>query len=103
VTRWALAAAGAATAGLALAQAPAPQFAAPVRMKAGDRLLGENRLYPSPVRHDVDGDGLHDIVVGDLAGRLTVALRKPGDGAPVYVAERPLKAADGQDLKFHNW
>ena len=86
-----------------LAQAPAAPFAPPVRVRAGDALLGEGRLYPSPVFHDVNGDGLLDIVVGDLPGRLTVALRLPGEGPPAYGAEKPLKGADGNDLKFHNW
>ena len=52
-------------------------FKAPVRLKAGDKWLGENRLYPSPAVHDLDGDGLPDIVVGDLRGIVTVATRSP--------------------------
>jgi hypothetical protein len=80
-----------------------PKFAPPVRLKAGDKFLGFNRYFPSPVLHDVNGDGLPDIVVGDLFGRLTVALRQPGAGAPVFGAETKLLAADGQPLDFHNW
>ncbi len=78
-------------------------FAAPVRLMAGDKLLGERRLYPSPVAHDMSGDGLADIVVGDLRGRLTVALRTPGDGPPTYAEETPLQDVDGKDIDFHNW
>ena|SRR5438552_4155355 len=81
----------------------APKFAPPVRLEAGDKFLGENRLFPSPVFHDMNGDGLPDIVVGDLPGRLTVALRLPGDGPPRYGAETKLKATDGKELDFHNW
>ena len=54
--------------------ATAPTFAPPVKLMAGTKGLGENRLFPSPVLHDMDGDGLADLVVGDLRGRLTVAL-----------------------------
>ena len=86
-----------------LAQAPAPKFAPPVRLKAGDRFLGEGRLYPSPVFRDMNGDGLPDIVVGDLWGKLTVALRLPGDGRPRYSAETKVMASDGKELDFHNW
>ena len=83
---------------LALAQQP-PTFAAPVRLVAGGAGLGEGRLYPSPVAHDVDGDDRLDLVVGDLRGRVTVALRT-ADG---YAAEQPLRAADGTEIDFHNW
>jgi hypothetical protein len=85
-----------------LAQGEA-KFAPPVRLMAGGKFLGGNRLFPSPVLHDVNGDGLPDMVVGDQFGRLTVALRQPGAGAPVFGAETKLLAADGQPLDFHNW
>ncbi|HLU40267.1 MAG TPA: hypothetical protein VK081_12845 [Planctomycetota bacterium] len=78
-------------------------FAPPVRLQAGEKFMGEGRLYPSPVFHDVNGDGRLDVVIGDLMGRLTVALRLPGDGPPRFGEEQPLKNADGQPLKFHNW
>lgn len=87
---------------LGAAQAPSEGFAPPVRLKAGDKWLGEKRLYPSPVFHDVNGDGHLDIVVGDLPGKLTVALRKPGT-AMAFEAEKDLLAASGKALKFNNW
>ena len=88
----------------ATAVAQAPQFAPPVRLKAGDTFLGENRLYPSPVLHDLDGDGRVDVVVGDLVGALTVAPRaNAAAGAPTYGPEAKVLAADGQPLDFDNW
>lgn len=78
-------------------------FAAPVRLDAGDRPMGEGRLYPSPVLHDVDGDGLADVVVGDLWGKLTVARRLPGEGAPRFGAETWMKDLEGEDIDFNNW
>ena len=86
------------------AQAPPPPltFAEPVRLKAGDKFLGENRLFPSPVFHDMNGDGRADIVVGDLIGKLTVAQRT-GAGAPAYAAETKQMALDDKELDFANW
>lgn len=79
------------------------KFAQPRRIKAGDAFLGEGRLYPSPVLHDVDGDGLPDIVIGDLFGRVTCAPRTPGQTIVTFGAEMKLKDRDGEQLKFHNW
>ncbi len=78
-------------------------FAPPVRLKAGDKWMGEGRLFPSPVFRDMNGDGLLDVVIGDLPGRLTVALRLPGDGTPCFGPETRLQGADGKELRFHNW
>ncbi len=84
-------------------QAPA-SFAAPVRLKAGDAYMGSRRMYPSPVMHDVNGDGLGDIVVGCIFGKVTVALRDASaKGEIKYLKPAPLKMESGKDLKFHNW
>lgn len=93
---------------LALSASPssaqeAPRFAAPVRLSAGDTFLGQGRLFPSPMFHDLDGDGGQDIVVGDLPGRLTRALRTAGAGAPRYGKEDKLLGASGEQLDFGNW
>jgi hypothetical protein len=48
-------------------------------------------------------DGRLDLVVGDLRGKLTIALRTPGPGPIAFEAETSLQALDGKDLKFHNW
>jgi hypothetical protein len=79
------------------------QFSAPTRLKAGDAFLGERRHFPSPVFHDVDGDGLQDIVVGDLKGKLTVARRQPGAGPASYAEEKKMLDVEGNEIDFHNW
>ena len=87
------------------AQGPDEQvrFAAPRRIQAGDAFLGENRLYPSPVLHDVDGDKRLDIVVGDLIGKVTVAHRTSGMQTVTFGQEKKLNDRSGKPLRFHNW
>jgi hypothetical protein len=89
------------------ASAPAPEpltrFAAPVLLQAGEKLMGARRLYPSPALHDLNGDGLADVVLGDLPGRITAALRLAGDGPARFGPDEPLLAQDGKPLDFQNW
>jgi len=77
-------------------------FAPPVRIQAGDSFAGFGRMYPSPAFHDVDGDGLLDLVVGDLPGRVTWARRAPGDGVH-FLKEQRMQTASGQAMDFGNW
>lgn len=81
----------------------APSFAPPVRLQAGSELMGIQRLYPSPVLHDMNDDGRVDIVLGDLWGAVTIAPGLAGDGVPTWGVDAALKASDGNDLKFSNW
>lgn len=80
-----------------------PAFAPPVRLTAGGAFMGEDRYFPSPVFHDVNHDGLLDVVIGDLRGRITVALRRKGEDPRAYEAETELMAVDGKRIDFHNW
>ena len=75
-------------------------FKDPVRLNAGDKMLGKGRMYPSPAAHDLNGDGRFDIVIGDLRGHLTFALQQP-DGT--FASEQKLKDANGKVLDFGNW
>ncbi len=86
-----------------LPAASAPRFAAPTRVLAGPRYAGLARRYPSPVLHDVNGDGLADLVLGDLYGSVTVSLREAGEGPVRFGAEAPLRFSDGSELVFSNW
>ena len=79
-----------------------PRFAKPVRLEAGDKFMGEGRLYPSPVVRDMNGDGRADVVLGDLIGKVTVAHRETGDSI-AFGSDKPLKDRSGEQLRFHNW
>ena len=77
-------------------------FAAPVRIQVGGEFLGTKRNYPSPVFHDLNGDGRRDIVIGDLAGSITAAIQCDGD-AIAFERDYPLLGRNQQPLRFHNW
>lgn len=83
-------------------QSPDADFAAPVRIQVGGEFLGTKRNYPSPVFHDVNGDGRHDIVIGDLGGSITVAIQREGD-AIAFERDYPILGQNQQPLRFHNW
>jgi hypothetical protein len=78
-------------------------FAEPVLLTAGDKPLGRGVLYPSPLLFDVDGDGQREMLLGDLAGRLHVARKLPGDDPLAWSETELFKGADGEILKFSNW
>lgn len=82
----------------------AQSFEAPKMLKAGDSPIGHElnkreRLYPSPALHDLDGDGIKDLVIGDLFGNLTWCK----GGKEGFGEEKQLMAQDGKPLKFSNW
>lgn len=87
----------------AASSSKAPTFGTPDRLECDGVFLGATRLYPSPVIQDMNGDGLADLVLGDLWGRLTVSLRSASDATPSFGPETPITASDGSELKFDNW
>lgn len=87
----------------ASAQVKDVKFSNPVRIKAGDRFLGQGRWFPSPAFHDVDRDGHVDLVIADLMGRVTWARREAPGAVVRFAAERPMRTRDGSSLRFNNW
>ena len=86
-----------------MAQDDVMRFAAPRRLEAGDGFVGAHRLYASPTVHDVDGDGLLDVVVGDLRGAVTIAHGRRSDAGVSFAAEVAWNGQDGKPLDFENW
>ena len=68
-----------------------PQFAEPVRITAGDAPVKvEAPGFAAPAVHDVDGDGVLDLVVGQF-NKGKIALYK-GTGKGAYAARTWLQA-----------
>ena len=65
--------------------------------------MGNTQLYPSPALFDLDGDGVLEMIVGDLFGNLMVSKRVPGDDRLAWTRAEPMEGADGKPLKFNNW
>lgn len=78
-------------------------FEAPVRLKSGEDFLGSDRLYPSPVVQDLDKDGVPELVIGDLFGRVTVTKREKISGSAQWGKTTKLLGSDGKEIKFSNW
>ncbi|MFT5300226.1 MAG: hypothetical protein ACI814_001000, partial [Mariniblastus sp.] len=85
-------------------------FSAPEMLHVGDKPLNQDarQMYPSPAMYDVDGDGVVELVVGDIFGSLNVYENKNAGGSsqsadPVWEKFRPLLAADGDKIKVSNW
>jgi hypothetical protein len=70
---------------------------------AGGKPMGADRIYPSPVFRDMNGDGLADVVTGDLFGQITVAHRLGKSDPPTFGSDEPLLDRDGKQLDFKNW
>jgi len=81
---------------------PTVKFAAPTRVMAGEKFLGQKRAYPSPAFHDINGDGHVDLLIADLMGRVTVALGT-GSKPMSFGEEKPLLGSDKKPLNFNNW
>ena len=87
---------------LATGMAGEPEFKAPVEVLAGGNDFS-GVLYPSPVFHDINGDGRHELVIGDLRGYLEYATRLSAGDEGEWGEMTKLQATDGKDIKFSNW
>ena len=66
-------------------------FRPPVRLMAGGEPMGQEQMYPSPALYDLDGDGVEELVIGDLMGNLRVSRRVAGGDAITWSAAELLK------------
>ena len=77
-------------------------FEAPVQLHSGEAAMGSEIRYPSPHVLDFNGDGVKEMIVGDLTGAVRVAHPMAGDDDVAWGELAPL-TTDGRELKFHNW
>ncbi|MEM9351575.1 MAG: VCBS repeat-containing protein [Planctomycetota bacterium] len=73
---------------------------APVRLEHTRGVIdcGEAWGHASPAVHDVDGDGLEDLIVGDFSGTFSVYRNVGSTGTPAYELDGKLKAG-GEEAK----
>lgn len=75
----------------------------PVRLQAGGRDIdtGEYAGHSGPLFADYDGDGLKDLLVGNLGGFVQL-FRNVGTKERPEFADEGLLKADGEDVSIHN-
>ncbi|MEZ6059804.1 MAG: hypothetical protein R3C19_05535 [Planctomycetaceae bacterium] len=78
-------------------------FQKPVQLTAANEPMGNGIYYPSPKLQDLDGDGVAEMLIGDLTGRLLFAKRSGDENSTAWSQLEPLTTADGQPIKFDNW
>ena len=76
-----------------------------ISLGSPEELLTDNNAftrqsYPSPVLHDLDGDGQSELIVGDLPGRMRYC--EKGETDLAWSKMKPMKA-DGEPLRLNNW
>jgi len=88
---------------IAAADDPVPLFRTPVQLKAGEAMMGEGILYPSPKLQDLDGDGVSEMLIGDLWGKLWFSKLRASGESTQWTTLEPVQTADGKPIKFDNW
>jgi hypothetical protein len=94
----------ASAAALAVPAAAQGELEPPIRLEAGGAVIDtvKDIGHSGPQFYDLDGDGLKDLLVGDFIGHVLVFKNVGTAKAPKFEAKGPL-AADGEDVKIHNW
>jgi hypothetical protein len=75
-----------------------PVFHKPVRLEAAGKVIdsGPQWAHSGPCLHDVDGDGLRDLLVGDFSGLFRLYRNVGTDREPKFAAGEPLMAGGAQ-------
>ena len=78
----------------------APLFLATDTLEAGEEPIQIYYAYPD--FHDMDGDGLEDLVVGSSTGMISCFLNSGTAVVPVY-EEMVYLQSEGEDINFYNY
>ena len=85
---------------LALASAGPPasaELAPPVRVEAAGKAIDTDVGHAAPLVADFDGDGVHDLLVGQFGGGTLWAFRNEGSNAQPRLAKGVKVQAGGKD------
>ena len=81
-------------------------FEAPVRLTVdGKPLQQANDRFPSPAIYDIDNDGVNELIIGGLRGKVEVFENSSSStkGDPIWEAGEPLEDSDGKSIELTNW
>ncbi|MHC4134390.1 MAG: FG-GAP repeat domain-containing protein [Planctomycetota bacterium] len=76
----------------------------PIRLKAGDAIIdtGAHTAHAGPLFADYDGDGLPDLLVGNLRGHIQLYRNVGTRKAPKF-EDKGLLEVDGKPVRINNW
>ena len=80
-----------------LGDGPSRELAAPDRIEAGGRPIDTEIGHAAPFVGDFDGDGIHDLLVGQFGGGVLWVFRSVGDDHEPALSAGTKFQADGKD------
>ncbi|MHC4974332.1 MAG: FG-GAP repeat domain-containing protein [Planctomycetota bacterium] len=80
------------------------ELEAPIRLEAGDAIIetGAHVGHAGPLFADYDGDGLPDLLVGNLLGYIQLYRNVGTKKAPKF-EDKGLLEVDGTPVRINNW
>ncbi|MFT7075946.1 MAG: hypothetical protein ACJA0P_001960 [Planctomycetota bacterium] len=80
---------------------PGKGFHGPVALTTNGK-PHEGILYPSPTVFDVDGDGVDELLIGEIFGSIKISEPLPGDDTLAWGKAQRMTTG-GEPIKLNNW